>query len=60
MKECKTIVLPVEPGVVLNVNDCSSVDAEKEIMRKIPYRKLVGNLIFVAIVLRPDIMFAVT
>lgn len=54
MDECKGYSTPVEPGLMLRSN--SSVNANS---KKFPYRELIGSLMFVAIVSRPDISYSV-
>lgn len=51
MEECKAVSVPMQPGNTLEpVDECASV----------PYRELIGSLIFLATTARPDITFAVS
>lgn len=53
MNEAKPLAVPADPHVILRpVNKNESV-------RNVPYREAVGSLMFVAIISRPDIAFAV-
>ena len=52
MSDCNSVSTPIEPGVSLCVNrngECKSI----------PYREAVGSLMFLSIVSRPDIPYAV-
>lgn len=54
MTECKTLNVPVQPK--LNLTICSS-----EIKRcELPYKELIGYLMYLMLCTRPDICFAVT
>ena len=50
MKDCKGSPTPITQGF--------QVDAEEEEEKTVPYRELVGSLIFVSTVSRPDITYA--
>lgn len=53
MDNCRAIAVPADLSVsMINKKD----DQEYEKVKKIPYREAVGNLMFAAIVSRPDIM----
>jgi hypothetical protein len=51
MTECKPVSIPIE-------KDCYSKD-ETEAVSNMPYRELIGSLMYLAIATRPDIAFAV-
>lgn len=54
MEDAKIKSVPADPHVKLTSNH-----ENKEDLKNIPYRELVGSLMFVALTTRPDIMFAV-
>ena len=56
----KPVATPLEPGYIPSAEDCPATDAERELMRDIPYREIIGCLNFVATVSRPDISYAVS
>jgi hypothetical protein len=43
----------------LSKEDCPTTTEEKEYMQKVPYRQCVGALMYLAVLTRPDIVFAV-
>ncbi|XP_046602591.1 secreted RxLR effector protein 161-like [Neodiprion lecontei] len=54
MSDAKCLSVPADPHVVLN-----PIIAGEEKAEKVPFREVVGSLIFLAIVSRPDIAYAV-
>lgn len=54
--ECKTTKTPVELGTKLSKYDSPANDAEREEMRNVPYRQLIGSLMYIALATRPDIL----
>ena len=59
MSECNPALTPMEEGIKLSVAMSPRTPEEKLGMRAIPYRELVGKLLYLAIATRPDISFAV-
>jgi hypothetical protein len=59
MKDAKTANTPMPTGTVLTKEMCPVTSADKNEMRKIPYRELVGSLLYLSTCTRPDIAFAV-
>ena len=53
MSDAKSISVPADPNVILESSD------ESVSVSELPYRQLVGSLMYIAIVSRPDIGFAV-
>lgn len=54
------LALPIEPGLKLWRTDYSTLtSAEHESLAKIPYQRLVGGLLWLAVSSRPDIQYAV-
>lgn len=59
-REAHPLSLPMEPGLKLRRPDRDTqTQEEKQIIAKLPYRSLVGCLLYVAIATRPDIAYAV-
>ena len=52
MEECKSTTTPIEPGIALESN--------KKVLVDLPYKNLIGKLMFLAVATRPDIAFAVS
>jgi hypothetical protein len=57
MDECKSVSTPT--GEKLTQNMCPTSQEEKDFMAKIPYRQVVGKLIYLMTGTRPDIAYAV-
>jgi hypothetical protein len=49
---------PIAPGAHLGCEFCPTTDEEKEDMRNVPYRAVVGSLLWIANGTRPDIACA--
>ncbi|KFD59936.1 hypothetical protein M514_27886 [Trichuris suis] len=60
MELCKPASTPLDPSVELSVADCPKTQAERDEMATVPYRDLIGSLMYIALSTRPDILFAVT
>ena len=60
MGDCKTSKIPIDSGVQLSKCDSPYSDVEKDEMEGVPYKQLIGSLMYVALATRPDILFAVT
>ena len=54
MSESKTVSTPADPNVKLMPNENDTIESHN-----IPFREAVGSLMFLAVVTRPDIAFAV-
>lgn len=52
MKECKGVSTPTDPGLYTN-------ESTQETQKELPYRELLGSLMYLAICTRPDIAFIV-
>jgi hypothetical protein len=50
MDECEPIDTPLDHAVVLSEKDCPTTDEEQAKIRNVPYRELVGALIWLSIV----------
>lgn len=54
MNDAKTVSIPADPHAML-----SSIDGNESEIPNVPYREAVGSLMFLAMISRPDIAFAV-
>jgi Reverse transcriptase (RNA-dependent DNA polymerase) len=59
MSEAFPISTPIEPGLRLSRSMSPATPEEKATVADLPYRSLVGSLMYIAIGTRPDISFAV-
>jgi len=59
INECKTTKKPVELDIKLSRHNSLSNKYEKEEMRNVPYRQLIGSLMYVALATRPHILYRV-
>jgi hypothetical protein len=60
LKDAVPVSIPMDPGLHLLHHDHSPcTDADHELMSRIPYRSLIGSLMYLAISTRPDIAYAV-
>lgn len=59
MKNCNAVISPLEPGIRISKEMCPTSEADKDLMKNVPYRPAIGSLLFIAITTRPDIAFAV-
>jgi len=60
MQDCNTLQTPFDSNLILSAKDSPDNDQKKLEMKNVPYREVVSSLMFAAIVLRPDIMYAVS
>lgn len=58
MQECRGASTPLDPGIKISKKDCLGTHEEKEEMSRVPYRELVGSLMYLAQSTRPDIAYA--
>ena len=61
MSDCKPVSTPAIPHTKQSKSDCPIEGSEKslDICEQKQYRSLVGNLMYLSVVSRPDICFAV-
>lgn len=60
MSSCKALSVPMDPGLRLSRDDEPKNETEIENMKKMPYRQLVGKLMYLVTCTRPDIAYAVS
>jgi hypothetical protein len=60
MKEYEMEDLPASESVVLSKEDSPKSNEETQIMNDIPYKQLIGSLLFAAITIIPEISYAVS
>jgi hypothetical protein len=60
LKDANPTNTPLPTGVVLTKKDSPTTDEEKSSMWNIPYRALIGSLLYAALGTRPDIAFPVS
>ncbi|UYV81595.1 hypothetical protein LAZ67_20001645 [Cordylochernes scorpioides] len=60
MIECRPVFTPLDISFPISKRDCPTDEEEKERMKAIPYRELIGSLLYLANCTRPDSMFSVT
>jgi ribonuclease HI len=59
MSKCNPIGTPADPSQRLTQKQSPTTKEEQEQMERIPYRQLIGGLLYAAISTRPDIAYAV-
>lgn len=60
MEDCKPVETPMNPAVKLSKNMCPTTEEEKKYMSQVPYRNLIGSLMYLATSTRPDIAHAIS
>jgi len=60
MHYSKPIDTPVKKGLTLSIEQCPTIDDEKQKMSNVPYASAVGNLMYAMLYTRPDICFVVS
>jgi hypothetical protein len=60
MSNCKPVSTPCDSSVILNKSMSPTTDAEKEMMKAVPYSSGVGSLMYAMTATRPDIAYAVS
>ena len=59
LKDCKPLAQPLDPHTQFLVDRCLSTIEEKAAMKAVPYQEAVGALNWVAVGMRPNIVFEV-
>jgi hypothetical protein len=60
MQDANTSPVPLDPGSVFSTADAPQHGGERAEMARLPYRGLVGSLLYCAVATRPDIAVAVS
>jgi hypothetical protein len=60
LENANPVTSPMDPGIHLSKSQSPSTEEEKEDMANVPYRELIGSLMYAAVATRPDIAHAVT
>jgi len=59
MADCNPVATPMEENLKLSKAMCPDSPEKKEGMANVPYRELIGKLLYLAVATRPDISYAV-
>ncbi len=60
LQDATTRPIPMQPGLNLTKSMAPTTDEERLAMRDLPYRSILGSLLYLALGTRPDIAFAVS
>ena len=60
LEDVNTVTMPMDPSMKLSKEQCPKTDEEKEDMADVPYRELVGSLMYTSVTTQPDIAHAIT
>ena len=59
MQDCRPVHAPLDPNQTLSKADCPTTHADRTEMAKLPYRAVVGAVMFAMLMTRPDLAFAI-
>lgn len=59
MSSCAPVTTPMEPSMRFSKDDCPVSKAELQDMSKVPYRGLIGSLMYLMVLSRPDLAYPV-
>ena len=59
MQSCKISNIPADPSLKLSKSMCPVSEQQVEFMKKVPYRQIVGALLYLVSGTRPDLSFSV-
>jgi len=60
LQECRPAYIPLELGNPISSKDSPKTDDERQEMKNVPYKELIGSLGYISQCTRPDIAFAVS
>ena len=60
LEKVNTVTSPMDPGVHLMKSQSPTAEDEKDDMANVPYRELIGSLMYAAMAMRPNIAHTVT
>ena len=60
LEDANPVTTPMDPSVRLSKDQCPKTDEEKEDMADVPYRELIGSLMYASVATRPDVAHAIT
>lgn len=60
MMDASPVSTLLKPGRTMSKAQCPNTNEEKEEMRGVPYREVIGGLLYLARMTRPDISYAIT
>jgi hypothetical protein len=59
MEAAHPVLIPLDPSTILRKTSCPTSDQDKMEMANVPYARLLGGLLWVMLVTRPDLSFSV-
>lgn len=57
--DCNPVTTPLDPTQKLSTSDSPKTDHQKDEMRGVPYQEVIGSLMYLAQLTRPDICYAI-
>ncbi|XP_046145611.1 secreted RxLR effector protein 161-like [Osmia bicornis bicornis] len=60
MTECRGAATPLDPGTKVSKRDSPKSEEARKRMSRVPYRNLIGSLMYLALHTRPDLIYAIT
>ena len=60
LEKVNTVTSPMDPGIHLTKSQSPTAEDEKDDMANIPYRELIGSLMYAAVAMRPNITHTIT
>ena len=60
LQKAAPVTTPMDPHVTFSKTQCPSMPQQCDDMKKVPYREIIGSLMWAAIATRPDITFAIS
>ncbi len=59
MTDCKSVLVPLDPTTQISREQCPNTPSDVADMQGVPYRELIGGLIWLSTATRPDLAFTV-